>query len=140
MELKKKKKKIHRSKPYSKPPKTQRVEHRHLHCFQVPLVTVMGIPDSKGHTGIMVQEVLSKNVCAGSSLVAQQVKDLALPLKRLGLLLRRAEFHPWPGNFHMPQAWPKKKEKKKRRKDGWMSKHKVCGSGETILGKCEVQQ
>lgn len=22
--------------------------------------------------------------------------------------------HPWPGNFHMPRAWPKKKKKKVR--------------------------
>ena len=37
-----------------------------------------------------------------SSLVAQQIKDLAWSL----LWLR---FAPWPRNFHMPQVWPKKK-------------------------------
>ena len=40
--------------------------------------------------------------------MAQQVKDQALSLQWLGLLpwLR---FDSWPGNFHMPQAQPKKK-------------------------------
>ena len=33
--------------------------------------------------------------------MAQQVKDLALSLLWHG-------FHPWPGNFCVPQAWPKK--------------------------------
>ena len=37
------------------------------------------------------------------------VKDSALSLLRHG-------FYPWPGNFHMPQAWPKKKKKKKETK------------------------
>ena len=38
--------------------------------------------------------------------VVQQVKDLALSLKRLGLLLW-LRIHPWPGNFHMPQVQKK---------------------------------
>ena len=37
------------------------------------------------------------------------VKDSALSLLRHG-------FYPWPGNFHMPQAWPKKKKKRKKQK------------------------
>ena len=37
---------------------------------------------------------------SGSSLVVQQVKDLALSLLRLRSLLWQV-FHPWPGNFHM---------------------------------------
>ena len=41
-----------------------------------------------------------------SSLVAQKVKDLALSLLWLWLLLW-CGFDPWPGNFHMPQVWPK---------------------------------
>lgn len=36
--------------------------------------------------------------------MAQHVKDLALSLLSCG-------FHPWPWNFHMPQAWPKKLKK-----------------------------
>ena len=39
--------------------------------------------------------------------MAQQVKDLALsPLWR--------GFNPWPGNFGMPLAWPKKDHKKRK--------------------------
>ena len=43
-----------------------------------------------------------------SSLVAQQVKDLAWSLLWLGLLLWLG-FDPWPGNFHMAQAQPTEK-------------------------------
>ena len=43
--------------------------------------------------------------------MAQRVKDLVLSLLWLWLLLWR-RFDPWPGNFHMPQAWQKKKKKK----------------------------
>ena len=39
--------------------------------------------------------------------MAQLVKDPALSLQRLGSMLWHM-FSPWPGNFHMPQAWPKK--------------------------------
>ena len=42
-----------------------------------------------------------------SSLVAQRVKDPRLSL----LWLRSLQWHgfdPWPGNFCMPWAWPKK--------------------------------
>ena len=42
-----------------------------------------------------------------SSLVAQRVKDLALSLMWLWLLLW-CGFDPWPGNFHVLWAWPKK--------------------------------
>ena len=38
--------------------------------------------------------------------MAQQVKDLALSLQRLG-------FNPWPRKFHVPEAWPTKKWKKR---------------------------
>ena len=41
-----------------------------------------------------------------SSLVAQGVKDLALSLQWLGLLLWH-RFNPWPQNFHMQWVWPK---------------------------------
>lgn len=37
----------------------------------------------------------------------QWVKDLALSLEWLGLLLWH-RFDPWPGNFHVPWGWPKK--------------------------------
>ena len=40
--------------------------------------------------------------------MAQQVKDLVLSLQQLGLLLWY-RFDPWPGNFHMPWLWPKKR-------------------------------
>ena len=49
-----------------------------------------------------------------SSLVAQQVKDSALSLQQLRLLLW-CGFHPWPGNFCMPQMWPKKRERERER-------------------------
>ena len=43
-----------------------------------------------------------------SSLVVQQVKDQVLSLQRLWSLPWRG-FDPWPGNFHMLQAWPKER-------------------------------
>ena len=43
--------------------------------------------------------------------MAQWVKDLVLSLLWLGSLLWHG-FNPWPGNFRMPQVWPKKKKKK----------------------------
>ena len=52
-----------------------------------------------------------KNNKKWSSLVAQQVKDLALSL----LWCR---FDPWPGNFHMPWAWPKKEKEKEKKQIG----------------------
>ena len=45
----------------------------------------------------------------GNSLAVEQGKDLALSLQQLGWLLWH-RFNPWPGNFHMPQAGPKKKK------------------------------
>ena len=39
--------------------------------------------------------------------MVQQVKDLALSPRWLGSL-QCPGFDPWPKNFHMPQAWPKK--------------------------------
>ena len=47
------------------------------------------------------------NTIFRSSLVVQWVKDPALPLPWLGLLLWWG-FSPWPGNFHMLQACPPK--------------------------------
>ena len=41
--------------------------------------------------------------------MAQQVKDPALPQPWRRLKLWYG-FDPWPGNFHMPQMWPKKKK------------------------------
>ena len=43
-----------------------------------------------------------------SSLVVEGVEDLALSLQQLRSLLWRG-FDPWPGNIHMLQLWPKKK-------------------------------
>ena len=45
-----------------------------------------------------------------SSLVAQWVKDPALSMKHLRLVLWY-RFHPCPGNFNIPQVWQKKKKK-----------------------------
>ena len=42
--------------------------------------------------------------------MALQVKDPVLSLQWHG-------FNSWPGNFHMPQEWQGKKERKKRRKE-----------------------
>ena len=57
--------------------------------------------------------------------LAQQVKDLALSLMCLTLLLWH-RFNPWRGNFHMPQAWPKKWS--------WT----FYGSQHSIEGACEM--
>ena len=45
--------------------------------------------------------------------MAQQVKDPALSLLWLGLLLW-CGIYSYPENFPMPQAWPKGKKKKKK--------------------------
>ena len=45
-----------------------------------------------------------------SSLVTLWIEDLVLSLQWLGLLLWH-EFIPWPENFHLLQAWFKKKKK-----------------------------
>ena len=34
----------------------------------------------------------------------------------------RLRFNPWPGNFHMPQVWPKEEKKKKAIKDHEMGR------------------
>ena len=46
-----------------------------------------------------------------------QVKDPALSAQQLKSLLWLG-FDPWPRNFPMPWAWPKKKKKKKIVKKG----------------------
>ena len=60
----------------------------------------------------------TKNDCSmqikipeGSSLVVPQVKDPALSLQQLGLLMW-CGFNSWSGNFCMSQAWPEKKKRK----------------------------
>ena len=45
--------------------------------------------------------------------MALWVKDLTLLQLCHGWQLQLG-FDPWPGNFDMPQMWPKKKEKKKK--------------------------
>ena len=52
-----------------------------------------------------------------SSFAVQQVKGLTLSLQRLRSLLWQG-FSPWPGNFHMPWAWPKR--------GGGLNKHLFC--------------
>ena len=46
--------------------------------------------------------------------MALWVKDLALSLLWLGSQLWRG-LDPWPGNFHMPWTWQKKKEGRKEK-------------------------
>ena len=41
--------------------------------------------------------------------MVQLVKDPVLSLQQLGSLLWH-KLHPWPGRFHMPWVWPKKKK------------------------------
>ena len=73
-----------------------------------------------GYANIMVygqREVFEENLKdiraeRRSSLVVQWVKDLALSLVWLELLLWR-EFNSWPGNFSMTRVHPKKKKKEK---------------------------
>ena len=49
-----------------------------------------------------------------------------LSLQEFRLLLWRG-FIPWPGSFHMLQAWPKQKRKrKKERKEGGRERGKGC--------------
>ena len=45
--------------------------------------------------------------------MVQWVKDLALSVQQLGLLLWLG-FDPWPRNFYMPWAWPKQKKMKNK--------------------------
>ena len=47
--------------------------------------------------------------------MAQQVKDSVLSLQHSGLLMRH-RFEPWPENFHMLWAQPKKKKTKMKLK------------------------
>ena len=42
-------------------------------------------------------------------MVVQRVKELTLSMLWLRWQLWHGFDDPWPGNFHMPQAWPKKK-------------------------------
>ena len=45
--------------------------------------------------------------------MAQRVKDPVLSLHWLGSAMAGgSEFNPWPRNFHMIQAWPKKRKKR----------------------------
>ena len=55
---------------------------------------------------------IKKMLCFGSSLVAHWVKDPALSLQRLRLRLWHG-LNPWPWKYHMLQACPKKKKKKR---------------------------
>ena len=74
-----------------------------------------------GYANIMVygqREVFEENLKdiraeRRSSLVVQWVKDLALSLVWLELLLWR-EFDSWPGNFPMTRVHPKKKKKERK--------------------------
>ena len=54
---------------------------------------------------------MSKNIGIKSSIVAQGVKELALPRQQRGSLLW-CRFDPWPRNFHKLWVQPKRKKKK----------------------------
>ena len=54
---------------------------------------------------ISILKTVPKMYTVRSSLVARRVKDLALSLLWLGLLLW-SRFKPWPRNLHMLQAQP----------------------------------
>ena len=54
---------------------------------------------------VTIKKIFLKYTQRQSSLVVQQVKDLALSLRWLGLLLWH-RFNLWPGNFCMPWAVP----------------------------------
>ena len=62
------------------------------------------------------KEKMGGGTNSGSSLVAQWVKDPMLSLQWLRLLLWR-RLDPWPRNFCMPQAQPKKEKNQKTKKD-----------------------
>ena len=51
------------------------------------------------------------------SLVVQLIKDLALPLQRLGSLLWHG-FASWTRNFHMPKMQPPPKKKQQQKTHG----------------------
>lgn len=69
-----------------------------------------------------------KKMASQSSLVAQWVKDLALSLEQPGSLCGVGSI-PGPGNFHMPQMWPKKNLINKglpSNAEGRMGQDKTC--------------
>ena len=74
---------------------------------------LLGLPQS-----MLAQ--FQKSVSQWSYCVAQQVKDLALSLQWLGLLLWHG-FDPWPVNFCMLQLWGKKKVNILRQKEKLIS-------------------
>ena len=94
---------------------------------------------SLGHESICLGEIIFfswscgccqqiKTVIPGSSLVAQWVKEQPSSLLWFWSLLWH-RFDPWPGNFGMPRAWPKTKNKPKTPPPptGKQMAHKPCG-------------
>ena len=65
---------------------------------------------SIGHNSLVQFDM--KGNALESSLVVQRVRELGLSLKQLRSL-QWHRFDPWPGNFHVQQAGPKKRKKKK---------------------------
>ena len=61
-----------------------------------------------------------------SSPAAQFVKDPVLSLQQLGSLLW-CRFSPWPRNFHMLQAWQKKKKKEREKSNKTMARMPLGG-------------
>ena len=58
---------------------------------------------------LQVQTNKQKKLTSRRSALAQWVKDLVLSLQQLELLPWHG-FDPWPGNFHMPQTRPQKRQ------------------------------
>ena len=81
-------------------------------CLGSPPQVIKGFRDGDLIT-VHQRETDKRTRDGGSSLVAQWVKDMALSLEWLGSLLWLG-FDPWPRNFHVSQAWPKKKKKDKK--------------------------
>ena len=73
-----------------------------------------------------------------SSLVDQWVKDPALSLQWLGTLLW-SKFCPWPGNFHLPQTWPKNGHHIWLHQNGQrLNKHMKRHSTSSVISDCKL--
>lgn len=66
-------------------------------------------------------------------LIISKGKGLGVPLWHSRLKIRCCHcsgsgFNPWPGNFHIPQAWPRKQNKTKQK-----FKRERIGKGDCLL-------
>ena len=74
-------------------------KEKDIHFFSLIFNTVLEVTS----TAVRQEKEIKRS---RSFLVTQWAKDLVFSLLWHG-------FNPWPRNFHMTQAWPKKKSKKK---------------------------